>query len=164
MNLSLSTAIGILRSVERYSPGDFDMLGITHEQMQKLTQNFTWLRSDMQVVMRTMITMLYGTLEVLGIPKITVPAEYIAPHIATLVDPCNRMACCVWLSQEKQTGAGALELAARNHQASIIDHTSADQLFALVCLLSDSDECGYARVRWEQVLNLRLEQAERLQQ
>lgn len=140
------------------------MLGITQEQFSKLTQNYMWLRSDMQIVMRTMITMIYGSLEIMGIPKITVPSEFIAPHVATLVAPCNRMICCVWLSQEKQTGAGALELAARNHQASTIDHTSADSLFALVCLLSDSDECGYARKRWEVVLNLRLEQAQRLEQ
>lgn len=158
-NLSVPTAIAMLRTIEQYTPADFDVLGITQEDFEKLSSKEPWRRENMNVIMRTMNCLIFGSLEIMAVPKIVVPSEFVAAHIATIVNPANRMIACVWLAQERQTGVGALELAARQNSPSQYDPTSADNLFALVCLLSDTEESNYARIRFRTRLGLRIEEA-----
>lgn len=159
MNLSIASAMALLRSIEQYTPADFDLLGITQEQFEQLAQPVPWRRENLNQVMRTLNCVLFGTLEVMAVPKIIVPSEYVAAHIVATVHPGNRMLACIWMAQERQTGVGALELAARQNQGSQYDPTSADNLFALVCLLTDTDEANYARDRFRVRLGLRIQEA-----
>lgn len=159
MNLSITTALALLKNIERYTPNDFDALGITPKQFEIVAGREIWRRDQLHVVMRTLNQMIFGSLEIMGLPKLVVPAEFTAAHIATLIAPENRIIACVWLSQERQTGLGALELAARNAAPSTMDHTSADQLFALVCLLSDADRDGQARKRYIKKIGIKVQEA-----
>lgn len=161
MNLSYQTAIAMLRSIEQYTPADFDVLGITQEDFERIGSPRPWRREEMGRIMRTINSILFGTLEVQAIPKIVVPSEYVAAHIVACVHAGNRMIACIWMAQERQTGVGALDLAARQEQPSQYDPTSADHLFALVCLLSDTDEANMARDRFRKRLGLRIEEAQR---
>lgn len=158
-NVSVSTAIALLRTIERYTPADFDVLGITQENFELLSQRDTWRREQLHIIIRTFNSVLFGTLEIMGLPKLVVPSEYVAAHITSIVAPENHMHCCILLAMERQTGVGALELAARQASPSQYDPTSADHLFALVCLLQDTDESNYARTRFRQRLGLRVEEA-----
>lgn len=159
MNLSVASAMALLRAIEQYTPADFDLLGITQEQFEMASQPAPWRRENLSIVMRTLNCILFGTLEVMGVPKIVVPSEYVAAHVVAIVNPANRMLACIWLAQERQTGVGALELAARQQQTSQYDPTSADHLFALVCLLSDTEEANFARDRFRVRLGLRIQEA-----
>lgn len=152
--------MGLLRSIEHYTPADFDTLGITEEQFELVASPIPWQRPQLNIVMRTMTSILFGTLEVMGVPKIVVPSEFVAAHIVATVHPANRMLACIWMAQERQTGVGALELAARQNTASNYDPTSADSLFALVCQLSDTDRANQARDNLRQKLGLRIQQAQ----
>lgn len=158
--LSYETAIAMLRTIQLYTPSDFDVLGITQEQFEKVSGPTPWRREEMNLVIRTMNAILFGSLEIMAVPKITVPSEFIAAHIVALIHPGNRMVACIWMAQERQTGVGAMDLAARQDGASVYDPTSADQLFALVCQLSDSSYANTAREQFRERLGLKIEAAE----
>jgi hypothetical protein len=66
---------------------------------------------------------------------------------------------CILMAQERATGVGALELAARGQQSSQIDPCSADQLFALCCILEDNDAANYARMALREKLGIRIDNA-----
>lgn len=159
MNLSFTTAYALLKNIERYAPSDFDALGITPQQFQIVAQPVLWDRDQLLVVMRTITQMIYGSLTIMGLPKLVVPSEFIAAHIAALVAPENKIIACVWLSQERQTGHGALELAARGNTSATMDPTHADQLFALVSMLSDSDAASGARARYMKKIGIKVTKA-----
>lgn len=158
-NLSFTTAYALLKNIERYAPSDFDALGITPQQFEIVAQPHLWDRDQLLVVMRTLTQMIYGSLTIMALPKLTVPSEFIAAHITALVAPENRIIACVWLSQERQTGHGALEMAARGSTSQNMDPTSADNLFALVCLLSDRDDANDARKRYMKKIGIKIAEA-----
>lgn len=158
-NLSVSTALALLRNIERYTPADFEILGVTQEHFELLAQPVLWDLSQRPIVVRTLSALVNGTLEVMGVPKIIVPAEFLAAHIATIIAPENRAIACVWLSQERSTGGAVMELAARQQTPAQYDPASADHLFALVCILSNHDESNLARQRYKSRLGLRISEA-----
>lgn len=158
-NLSEDTAFATLKVIENYLPADFDTLGITQEEFEKLGSPNPWLRPEIPRLVRTVNALIFGTLEVMTLPKLVVPAEYVAAVITTCVNPANIMACCVIMAQERQTGVGALELASRSNQSSNIDPTSADQLFALCIILNNTEQANFARKRLRVRLGLKIEEA-----
>ena len=77
-----------------------------------------------------MDSVLFGALDVLGLPRFELPAEYIAAWIALLVSPVNYETACVWYH-----GAQPVEnLAETPEIAPIAEGITARQLFALVQL------------------------------
>lgn len=157
--LSEQTAMATLAVIDQYLPKDFDTLGITEEDFEHLSGSTPFLRPHMSGLVRTMNALIFGTLEVMTLPKLVVPAEYVAAVITACVHPCNVMAMCVIMAQERQTGVGAMELAARNSQSSQVDHTSADQLFALCCILNNTSKANFARTSLRRQLGLKIEAA-----
>lgn len=158
-NLSYETALATLRIIDQYTSADFDTLGINEQDFEYASGPQPWRRDNINRVMRTLNALTFGTLEVMAMPKIVVPAEYIAAIVSSFVHPANRMVACVWLAQERQTGVGALELSARNQTTSQMDPASADQLFALVIALSDNDASTEARKNFRHRLGLAVEKA-----
>lgn len=157
MHLSEQTALATLKIIEQFLPSDFDQLGITEEEFEQLSSNNPWRRDHIQRVVRTMNALIFGSMEVMALPKLIVPSEYVAAVIVAVVHPANVMACCILMAQERQTGAGALELAARGASPSQIDPTSSDQLFSLCCILFDTSAANFARIRLREKLGLRIE-------
>lgn len=160
-NLSYETALSTLRVIDQYTSADFDTLGINQQDFEYAAGPLPWRRDNITRVMRTLNALIFGTLEVMAMPKIVVPSEYVAAIVASFVHPGNRMVACTWLAMERQTGVGALELSARNQTTSQMDPTTADQLFALVCQLSDTDASTEARANFRARLGLAIEKAER---
>lgn len=160
-NLSYATAVSLLRNIERYTPADYEILGVTQEHFELLAQPQLWDLTQKAIVVRTLQALIFGTLNIMGISKIVVPAEFLAAHVATIIAPENRMLACVWLSAERSVGPSALELSARQESPTTYDPASADHLFALVCQLSDHEENSFARARYKQRLGLRVTQAEK---
>lgn len=164
MNLSFEAALSTLRIIDKYTAADFDTLGISEQDFELASGEMPWRRDNITRVMRTLNALIFGTLEVMAIPKIVVPSEYVAAVISSFVHPANRMVACVWLASERQTGVGALEQSARSQSTSQLDPTSADQLFALVVMLSDTDASTEARKNFRARLGLAIEQAKQLPQ
>lgn len=158
-HLSEQTALATLAVIDQYLPKDFDTLGITQEEFEHLSGPTAFLRPHMPGLVRTMNALIFGTLEVMTLPKLIVPAEYVAAVISAVVHPANVMAMCVIMATERQTGVGAMELAARNSQSTTVDHTSADQLFALCCILNNTATANAARNSLRKQLGLAIDKA-----
>lgn len=159
MNLSAETAIGLLRNIDRYTAADYDALGINAQDFELVNDGMPWDFSNKHRVIATLNALIHGTVQILGLPKIVVPAEYIAALIVACVDPANRMLACTFIAGERQVGPGALEGSARASSTSQIDPTSADQLFALVCLLSANEHANSARRAMQLKLGLAVQKA-----
>lgn len=153
--------MAMLKTIERYTPADLDVLGIPPENFELITAPEVWRVEHRDAIMSTFGRIVFGSLKIMGLPPITVPSEFLAAVIATLIAPENHWVMCAWAAQEKMTGAPALELAARAQQPSQWDPTSADALAGLVILLMDADETNYARQRFLHRLGLRVIEAER---
>lgn len=156
-NLSQQTALATLKIIEHFLPADFDQLGITSEEFEQLASDKAWRRDHIQRVMRTMNALIFGSMEVMALPKLIVPAEYVSAVICAVVHPANIMTCCVIMAQERTVGPGAMELAARGASPTQIDPCGADQLFSLCCILFDTEHANFARVRLREKLGLRIE-------
>jgi len=157
--LSEQTAVALIGSIERYLPQDFETLGITPEEFELLNEARPWLRETMPHLVRAMNALIFGSMEKMTLPKIAVPAEYVACVISAVVHPVNLMAMCVIMAQERATGVGVLELAARATSPTAIDPTSGDQLFAICCILADKDRANWARRRLREKLGLKIDEA-----
>lgn len=157
--LSEDTAIALISNIHNYMPTDFETMGITPEEFDLLAEPLPWLRETMPHLVRSMNAIIFGALEKLTLPKIVVPAEYVACVISAVVHPCNIMAMCIIMATERSTGVGAMELAARQASPTQIDHTSADQLFAICCILANKDRSNLARRRLREKLGLRIDEA-----
>jgi hypothetical protein len=159
-NLSYEAALQVLKVIDKYTAADFDALGITESDFEIASGNAPWRRDQLIRVMRTLNALVYGSLEVLALPKIRVPSEYVAAIVASFVHPSNRMIACTWLAMEKQTGAGAMDMSSRNTTQEI-EHASAEQLFSLVIALSDTEASTDARKSFRKRLGLAVEEARR---
>jgi hypothetical protein len=157
-HLSYSVAMGILKDIHRYIQHDYDALGITQQDLDTVMGEAAWTRAHIPLVMRTLMGLLYGQCEIMGVTKIVIPSEMVAPVVATFVAPVNRMLACIWLAQEKMTGRGAIEMSARGN-ANEIEPTTGDQLFALVAQLSDSDKTLSARLEAARKFGIALDEA-----
>ncbi|QXP08666.1 MAG: external scaffolding protein [Arizlama microvirus] len=159
-NLSYVTAVSIMKNITEYASADFDTLGITEHEYSLVYDNKPWRREHLRTVMKVLNALTFGTLEAVGIPvKIVAPTEYVAAIVATFVAPANRMIACIWLATERQTGVGALQGAAR-HDTNEIKPSTADQLFALVCELSNNEASSEARKAFQDNLGIAVKDAQ----
>ena len=83
MNLSIQTAIALQRQIHKFTPADFDIIGITKEQFDQIAQEDIWIREQIPMVMQAFRNLLFATLNAMGYPSIILPSEYIAPHIGS---------------------------------------------------------------------------------
>lgn len=94
--LSIEAALGAMRIV---CGKDFAWLmqsfGITKEDYQLVTGSEPWLVNDRERVRRILQQLAAGTLDLIGIDRFELPAEYCAAIISVFVHPTNCMAACV---------------------------------------------------------------------
>lgn len=71
--------------------------GVSAMDMDYLRGSGLWAQ-DMRTKMRTTLdSLIYGTLDIAGLPRVDVPAELVAAIVASVVDPINWMTCAAWL-------------------------------------------------------------------
>lgn len=73
------------------------LLDLTPEAFEFLTHNKPWINTDRAEARRALEAATYGALDFLGLPRIKVPAEFIAGTIALYVDPVNIMTACSFM-------------------------------------------------------------------
>ena len=157
--LSLNIAHALFSRIDEYTVGDFAALGINKQDFMKLSQDLPWRRDEIRNTMRTFNALMFGSLEIMGVPKMTVPAEYVGAVIAATVNPANQMLACVWLSAERSTGAGALEMSARGETNPSYDQVTGEQLFAIVLGLQSTEDSNEIRTRFRTKFGLRIKNA-----
>lgn len=154
MNLSMETALGTMHAIAAYTSADFDALGIQPQDFSLTYDAIPWTRDNRRRVMATLDSLMFGTLDVMGLPRIAVPAEYVAAIVSTFVAPMNRMVACIWLAEQRSTGTRAMDLAAAGVDGDV-DPASASEIFALVVALSQTDASTQVRQAYRARMNER---------
>lgn len=145
--MHLATAISALRLIEKGCVnGDLSAAGILDSEYELLKQELPWRADQRAAVERVLNTMIYGTMDSAGIPRIHPPAEYIAAVISSFVGGANVMVACRWM----EGAAPADELASEASGPWI--PASAEQLFA--CVLQLEHQTGGVRDAFEKKVGL----------
>jgi len=130
--------------------GDLDSMGVTLEDFKKLTSHTPWLAPDRNRMNQVFNSIMSGTMDVVGVPRFQMPAEYIAAGIAMFVAPINIHVACRFMERiptAESLGRGL-------DQA---DMCTAQQLFSLVVQLVADPETSHAKVLFERNTQMRIE-------
>ena len=65
-------------------------LGILPDELELVKQDISWTGNNRVSVTRTIDSLMYGTMDCLGLPRFEVPAEYIAAAIVQFCHPIDR--------------------------------------------------------------------------
>lgn len=158
-NLSIAVAIGVFQSIADYTSADFTTLGITIEDYNLVRRDTQWKNTERTRVMRTIDALVYGTTDVLGLDRISLPAEYLAAIVTAYVHPVNRLVVCHWLTAQQMSNGSAADIAEIGNTKAAVDQVTVRQLFALVLQLSDGAQASAARKSFEERINKRLAKA-----
>jgi len=111
-------------------------LGVGEGEFKLLCQSAPWTGNQVNVARRTMETMMYGVIELMGLTRINPPAEYTAAVICSFVSGTNVMPACRIMSG----GPRAIDAAAGAKSAERNARVTADQLFACCLLIYGRDD------------------------
>lgn len=101
--------------------------GVSHVDMQRLRGPALWMADQRVRVRTTLDACLFAACDMSGLPRVDIPAELAAAHVAVLVDPINWMVCASWLADLKP----ARDLA-EAQQSVQIERVSAGRFLSLV--------------------------------
>lgn len=117
----------------------FESLGINPEDFDLVCSNVPFVGVDRNRVTSVLTSLIWGTLDVVGLPRIEVPTEFIASVLCVFVSAGNLAVACRFM----ESGSPAEDLAA----GGSLEPVTADQLFALCCQLWS--EAPAATAAWE---------------
>ncbi|AJK28215.1 putative minor capsid protein [Eel River basin pequenovirus] len=132
--------------------GHLSNCGLSQEDFKKVTGSAPWAATDRNHVMRAFTSLLYGTLDAIGLPRFTLPAEYIAAGIVMFVHPTNAIPACRFFERNPSAddlGRGVDE----------VDHVTAKQLMGLVVQLYADNAKTSAVALFEKNTKLKIAQA-----
>lgn len=160
INLRVSTAVGVLQLIRDGAIyGGIGSVGVTEGELRLVTGQTPWVGTDRAAVVRTLETFLHGSLDVLGLPRIRIPAEYVAAAICTIVNACNIQTACAWMQREASASTEALVTAAE--VGGDIEPVSAERLFALCQELYDLNERTEAADSFRHRMGMAVDQSQR---
>ena len=142
---SFDTAFNLMSMIKaQIDTAQVDPLGL-----KVLSQPVMWLSSDRATVRNTFDGLVFQSLDLLGLPRIALPVEYVAAAIVAFVHPANYFAACQW---SESHGATTDEMALTGEY----DRFSARELFAVVCNVyarHDGVGCGTFESRLDSKVN-----------
>ncbi len=138
--VSYAVAVNCMRLIRDGGVNDaFESLGIIPEDFDLVCRSVPWIGNDRLRVTTVINSLCHGTVDVCGLPRIEIPAEFIASVLSMFVSPGNLMIACRWMEAEK----AAEDLAA----GGSLEAVQAKKLFALCCQLVH--EAPAATAQWE---------------
>lgn len=93
MDMRYAAAQGALRVLAEEGHVD-----LSKDDIEFIHDDRLWLRGDRGRARRAIEAFAYGGLDVIGLPRFPLPAEFVASVIATQVAPANWMTACVIMS------------------------------------------------------------------
>lgn len=147
MNPQLAVIKGAMFTLSRGAAyGSLQSLNLLPEDLALVEQDMSWQNVERNQVTRTLDILMHGTTDALGLPRIEIPAEYIAAAIVMFVHPCNLLVACRWME------AGYSTVDALGNPTSATSNTSvvsSQQLFALVLQLANDVDLPSIRAQFE---------------
>lgn len=71
-----------------------DFVDLSQDDLHFLKQDQPWIGKQRNVAQRCIESFVYGTLDVIAMPRFNVPVEVYAAVIALVVHPCNWLTAC----------------------------------------------------------------------
>lgn len=134
--MKYETLKGILAHVVLNEISVLQTLGITQTAFEVLSGPIPWVGGQLHSNRQTLDTLIYGSLEIGGIDRFPLPAEFIAANIAHYISPCNIMQACKMVEGPRSM----VDLATENIEA---ERMSASQLFAIVMQIKTIDMSNF---------------------
>lgn len=113
--------------------GDFSAFGISDKEFEMFTGGKPWHATDRSVIRRVMDCMIWGIMDVVGVPRFQPPMEYVAAVLSSFVSGVNMMIACRWI----EGGPRAEDVV--GDQTSETVHIDAQRLFSFIVLLRSED-------------------------
>ena len=145
MRIDYRTAVGVLRMMaERAMVDSIASFGISEADWKLVTGPKPWIGLDRARVCRVLDSLIFGSMDLAGLPRFRVPAEYVSAVLVTFVSPNNLMLACAWREQSPSAddlsridGVGAepvrahqlFALCTRLHSQNGIEKSSAQAAF-----------------------------------
>lgn len=137
--------------------GAFKSLGISQKDFELATGAAPWLGTDRRRVRSVLDSLIFASVDLVGVNRFEVSAEYIAACLGVFVHPVNLMVACRFMEGASTAEAHSLD--------GVADPVTADQLHALVIRLHTSESADSARDQFEKTVKQKIAAAElRLQQ
>ncbi len=142
--VSYAVAVNCMTLIKNGAVNDaFEALGIIPEDFDLVTQSEPWIGAERTRITNVLASLVHGTVDVMGLPRIEVPVEFIASVLCVFVHPSNLAVASRWM----ETSYSAEDLAA----GGSLEPVTAKRLFALCCQLA-GDAPGYA-IEWGRRMN-----------
>jgi hypothetical protein len=135
--MNFQVAKGAMLTIANASPDSLETMGITEADLYQVTDNIPWTGKERVKVVRTLEALLYAPLDILGLERFEVCAEYVAAIISVFVQPINQMLACSWMQGGQAAGTLAMS------QDSISETVTASRLHALVQGLNNEGTTQY---------------------
>lgn len=143
------SAMGLVASMGK--AGYLSNLGLTKDDFDKITGELPWIGSDRNRVTQAFNSLMFGTIDALGLPRFQIPAEWIAACITVFVSPVNTHAACRFF--ERSSSADSIS------RSSEFDDVTAEVLFSLCIQLHADVGSSAARTLFEKNTNLKIQKA-----
>ena len=85
--------------------GPLQSLGLLPNELELVTGQNPWRTDQRNQVSKILHTLMYSTLDALGLHRFAVPAEYVAATIAMFVKPRNSLVACSWMEADLLTAS-----------------------------------------------------------
>lgn len=148
-NLSYDVAVGSMRALADVGRlGFLDGQGVSQHDFEMLTGDVQWQATDRNRMATVFHQIVNASVDRLGIPRFSLPAEYLAAGIAMFVSGVNCMAACQFVCDAKPVSAqdqGAMQK---------VEGCKPEQIFALLIQLYDSVAKNDAQSRFVRNTNL----------
>ena len=146
--LSFETALGAMQLVKRSDYGSlFQSLGVTGEDYQLTCGTAVWTGMDRARVRQTLDAFSAGTMDLVGVSRFELPAEYLAAVIVMFVHPVNVMIACRWMENMRP----AEIIVGASSTPVTVDPA---EVFALCCDLMADDRGSAARASFEKQVGI----------
>ncbi len=137
MSLRLEVLLGNLAQLKCALPIVIPQFGIQELAWELLTAPVPWMAVDRQQVKMTLETIMYGSLDNMGLPRYELPAEFIAATICCLVHPVNYQKACAFV--ENTYTAEAISHENITEREVVLP----SRLFAMMCRVPQADLTGF---------------------
>ena len=113
------------------------MVGLKKKDWEILTGSKMWVGTDRAMVTKSLQTLVHGFIDTMGLPRINVPAEFVATAITIFVAPCNYYSACMFLGSY-YSGSSLSALYNQDADTEGLEKVAPEKLFALCCDIAGS--------------------------
>lgn len=140
--LHLQTAQGALNVVNSLNFQEMiQSLGIHEPEWKLLTGPHLWLGKTRPVIERLAKQLIFSSLDIMGVPRFAVPAEWVAAVGVSFIKECNYFLYASWMGEYARAEDLGNYDGSREAKIEGLEKCTSAQIFALMLELRSDSEC-----------------------